>query len=69
MYVFDRYYDKLSEMTYEECMAWYKRTMYAKPLKYIQEIDNITYIIRTNFTENVKVSVYNTVERLTEKNI
>ena len=65
----DRYYDRLAEMTYEERMAWYKRTMYAKPLKYTQEIDNTTYVIRTNFTENAEVSVYDTVERLTAKNI
>ena len=65
----DRIYDELVEMTPEERMAWYSRGMYIKPLKYTQEIDNTTYIIRTNFNENADLTVYDTVERITSKDI
>ena len=65
----DRIYDELVEMTPEERMDWYSRGMYIKPIKYTQEIDNTTYIIRTNFNENADLTVYDTVERITSKDI
>ncbi len=65
----DELYEELGKMTPEERMAWYARGMYIKPLKYTQEIDNTTYIIRTNFNENADLTVYDTVERITSKDI
>lgn len=65
----DRIYDELVEMTLEERMAWYSRGMYIKPLKYTQDIDNTIYIVRTNFIENNDSTVYDTVERITSKDI
>lgn len=67
--ILDRIYNELDKMTPEERMAWYSRGMYVKPLKYTQEIDNTTYIIRTNFNENADLTVYDTVERITSKDI
>ena len=65
----DELYDKLDKMTTEERMAWYSRGMYVKTLKYTQEIDNTIYIMRTNFNENADSTVYDTVERITSKDI
>ena len=62
-------YDKLDKMTPEERMAWYSRGMYVKPLKYTQDIDNTIYIVRTYFNENADLTVYDTVERITSKDI
>ena len=65
----DRIYDELDKMTPEERMAWYSRGMYVKPLKYTQEIDNTVYIVRTEFNESSDSTVYDTVERITSKDI
>lgn len=62
-------YEELDKMTPEERMAWYSSGMYVKPLKYTQEIDNTIYIMRTNFNENADSTVYDTVERITSKDI
>lgn len=66
---FDKLYDELDKMTSEERIAWYAKGMYIKPLKYTQQIDNTTYIIRTNFNENSTSTVYDTVERITSKDV
>ncbi len=66
---FDELYKELDKMTPKERIAWYARGMYIKPLKYTQEIDNTTYIIRTNFNENSASTIYDTVERITSKDI
>lgn len=62
-------YDKLDKMTSEERMAWYARGIYIKPLKYTQDIDNTIYIVRTEFNKNADSTVYDTVERITSKDI
>jgi len=66
---FDKLYDELDKMTPEERIAWYARGMYIKPLKYTQDIDNTIYIVRTNFNENSDSTVYDTVERITSKDL
>ena len=65
----DVIYDELDKMTPEERMAWYSRGMYIKPIKYTQDIDNTIYIVRTNFNENAYSTVYDTVERITSKDV
>ena len=65
----DELYDKLDKMTPEERMAWYSSGMYVKTLKYTQEISNTIYIVSTNFNENADLTVYDTVERITSKDI
>lgn len=64
---FDKLYDALDKMTPEERIDWYAKGMYIKPLKYTQEIDNTTYIVRTHFNENSTSTVYDTVDRITSK--
>ena len=65
----DRIYNELDKMTPEERMAWYSSGMYVKPLKYTQDIDNTIYRVRTYFNENADLTVYDTVERITSKDI
>lgn len=66
---FEKLYDELDKMTPEERIAWYARGMNIKSLKYTQEIDNTTYIVRTHFNENSTSTVCDTVERITSKAI
>lgn len=66
--VFEGIYDKLDEMTPEKRMAWFKSYMYVEPLKYTQEIDNTTYIVRTNFNENLNNNLLNKIEKIVTKN-
>lgn len=67
--MFDELYEELDKMTPEERMAWYARGMYIKPLKYTQVIDDTIYIVRTSFNDNSNLTVYDTVERITSKDI
>ena len=66
---FDKLYDQLDKMTPEERVAWYARGMYIKPLKYTQEIENTIYIVRTSFNDSSTSTVYDTVERITSKEV
>lgn len=63
----DRYHNSLAAMSKEERLQLFKDEMYREPLKYIQEIGNTTYIIRTHFNENGTGKVIDTVNRLMEK--
>ena len=65
----DKLYDELDKLTPEERRAWYIKGLYAKPLKYVQEIENTTYLVRTEFNKNADSTVYDTVERITSKDI
>lgn len=66
---FDKLYDELDKMTPEERIAWYARGMYIKPLKYTQEIDNTTYIVRTHFNENADKTILQRIENKFEKEL
>lgn len=61
-------YNKLSEMTPEKRIAWFKSYMYVELLKYTQEIDNTTYIVRTSFNENASNNLLDKIERIVVKN-
>ena len=61
-------YDKLNDMTPEKRMAWFKSCMYVEPLKYTQEIDNTTYIVRTSFSENANNNLLDKIEKIVVKN-
>ena len=65
----DKLYDELDKLTPEERRAWYIKGLYAKPLKDAQEIENTTYLVRTEFNKNADSTVYDTVERITSKDI
>ena len=64
---FDKLYDELEKMTPEERIAWYARGMHIKPLKYTQDIDNTTYIVRTHFNENADKTILQRIENKVKK--
>ena len=63
----DQYINDLASLSKEERYQIFKDMMYREPLKYLQEIGNTTYIIRTHFNENGSGKVIDTVNRLMEK--
>lgn len=65
---FEGFYDKLSDITPKKRMAWFKSYMYVEPLKYTQEIDNTTYIVRTSFNENSNNNLLDKIEKIVTKN-
>ena len=65
---FEGIYDKLGEMTSEKRIAWFKSHMYVEPLKYTQEIDNTTYIVRTRFNESSNNNFLDKIEKIVVKN-
>ena len=62
--VIDDITDKLAAMTKEERLSWFKRTMYAEPLNFINEIDGTSYIVRTFFKEEATENLYQKLERI-----
>ena len=59
--------DNLAAMTKEERLSWFKRTMYAEPLNFINEIDGTSYIVRTFFKEEATENLYQKLERILTK--
>ncbi|MCH5298476.1 MAG: transposon-encoded TnpW family protein [Ruminococcus sp.] len=65
---FEDIYYKLGDMTPEKRIAWFKSCMYGEPLKYTQEIDNTTYIVRTSFNENSNNNLLDKIEKIVVEN-
>lgn len=63
----DELNNTLSEMKEEERLKVFNDMMYREPLKYLQEVDGTTYIIRTHFNEDGTGKVIDTLNRLMEK--
>lgn len=58
---------RLMEMTKEERIAWFRRSMYPEPLNFINEIDGTQYIVRTFFDETATESIEEKIQRITTK--
>ena len=65
----DDYYDMLSEMTAEQRMNYFKYEQFVEPLRYTQDIDNTTYVVRTHFDENADKTILTQIENLVEKDM
>ena len=61
------YYDKLSQMTAKQRMNYFKYEQFVEPLRYTQDIDNTTYVVRTHFDENADKTILQRIENLVEK--
>lgn len=61
------YYDMLSKMTVEQRMNYFKYEQFVEPLRYTQDIDNTTYIVRTHFDQNADKTILQRVENIVEK--
>jgi len=60
--------EKLSAMSKEDRIAWFKRSMYLEPLNFTKEIDGTTYAIRTFFKDDAKENITDKVQRIVLKN-
>jgi recombinational DNA repair protein RecT len=61
------YYDKLSQMTAKQRMNYFKYEQFVEPLRYTQDVDNTTYVVRTHFDENAEKTILQRIENLVEK--
>ena len=61
------YYDKLSQMTAKQRMNYFKYEQFVEPLRYTQDVDNTTYVVRTHFDENADKTILQRIEHLVEK--
>lgn len=63
----DEYYDMLSKMTAEQRMNYFKYERFVEPLRYTQDVDNTTYIVRTHFDQNFNKNILQRIENIVEK--
>lgn len=63
------YYDKLSQMTAKQRMNYFKYEQFVEPLRYTQDVDNTTYVVRTHFDENADKTILQRIENLVEKDL
>lgn len=63
----DEITDHLAAMTREQRLAWFQRSMYAKPLNFMREIDGTTYVVRTYFREDATENIKDKIERIVTK--
>lgn len=61
------YYDKLSQMTAKQRMNYFKYEQFVEPLRYTQDVDNTTYVVRTHFDENADKTILQRIENHVEK--
>lgn len=61
------YYEMLSKMTAEQRMNYFKYEQFVEPLRYTQDIDNTTYIVRTHFDQNSDKTILQRVENIVKK--
>ena len=61
------YYDKLSQMTAKQRMNYFKYEQFVEPLRYTQDVDNTTYVVRTHFDEKADKTILQRIENVVEK--
>lgn len=65
----DDYYDMLNKMTVEQRMNYFKYEQFVEPLRYMQDVDNTTYVVRTHFDTNSDKTILQRIENLVEKGL
>ena len=63
------YYDMLSKMTAEQRMNYFKYEQFVEPLRYTQNVNNTTYVVRTHFDQNADKTILHRVENIVEKEL
>lgn len=63
----DEITDYLTTLTKEERIAWFRQTMYAKPLNFVKEIDGTLYAVRAFFKEDAAENIYDKLGRILKK--
>ena len=56
-------------MTAEQRINYFKYEQFVEPLRYTQDIDNTTYVVRTHFDENADNTILQRIENLVEKDV
>ena len=59
--------NRLTKLTKEERIAWFKKNMYIEPLSFTKEIDGTLYLVRTFFNEDAKENIFEKVQRIVLK--
>lgn len=65
--VIEGYFDMLSKMTAEQRLNYFKYEQFVEPLRYTQDIDNTTYVVRTHFNQNADKTILKKIEKIVEK--
>ena len=63
------YYEMLGKMTAEQRLNYFKYEQFVEPLRYTQDIDNTTYIVRTHFNQNADKTILKKIEKIVEKDL
>ena len=63
------YYEMLNKMTAEQLLNYFKYEQFVEPLRYTQDIDNTTYIVRTHFNQNADKTILKKIEKIVEKDL
>ena len=67
--IINDYYDMLSKMTAEQRLNYFKYEQFVESLRYTQDIDNTTYIVRTHFNQNADKTILKKIEKIVEKDL
>ena len=65
--IIEDYYEMLSKMTAEQRLNYFKYEQFVEPLRYTQDIDNTTYVVRTHFNQNADKTILKKIEKIVEK--
>lgn len=63
------YYEMLGKMTAEQRLNYFKYEQFVEPLRYTQDIDITTYIVRTHFNQNADKTILKKIEKIVEKDL
>lgn len=63
------YYDMLNKKTVEQRMNYFKYEQFVEPLRYMQDVDNTTYVVRTHFNPNSDKTILQRIENHVEKGL
>ena len=63
------YYEMLSKMTAEQRLNYFEYEQFVEPLRYTQDIDNTTYVVRTHFNQNADKTILKKIEKIVEKDL
>ncbi len=64
----DDYYEMLGKMTAAQRMNYFKYEQFVEPLRYTQDVDNTTYIVRTHFNQNADKTILQKIKNKVKAN-
>ncbi len=67
--IIEDYYEMLSKMTAEQRLNYFRYEQFVEPLRYTQDIDNTTNVVRTHFNQNADKTILKKIEKIVEKDL